>query len=68
MTTTQYGGTNSNALQLKPTNQTPFSACNVPRRNESVATDAVYSNSSEIDDGSKLVHIYGGRESLVVEV
>ena len=41
--TTQYGRTTSNSLQLKQTFRTPFPACNVMRRNEPVATDTVYS-------------------------
>ena len=66
--TTQYGRTNSNALQLKQTYRTPFPACNVTRRNEPVATDTVYSNSPAIDDGSTLAQIFVGRETLVIDI
>ena len=66
--TTQYGRTNSNALQLRQTYRTPFPACNVTRRNEPVATDTVYSTTPAIDNGSKIAQIYVGRQTLVTDI
>ena len=67
-TTTQYGCTDSNALQLRQTYRTPFPACNVLRRNESVGTDTVYSTTSSIGNGARIAQIYFGRKTLVVDV
>ena len=66
--TTQYGRTTSNSLQLKQTFRTPFPACNMMRRNEPVATDTVYSTTPAIDDGSTMAQIYVCRRSLVIDV
>ena len=52
--TTQFGRSTSNALQLKQTFRTPFPACNVTRRNEPVATDTVYSTTKAVDNGATL--------------
>ena len=66
--TTQYGRTDSNALQLRQTYRTPFPACNVLRRNEPVATDTVYSTTFAFDNGARIAQIYVGRKTLVVDV
>ena len=45
-----------------------FPAFNVMRRNEAVATDTIFSDTSAIDDGSKCAQFFVGRESLVSDV
>jgi hypothetical protein len=43
-------------------------AFNVSRRNESVATDTIYSDTPAIDNGSKCAQVLVGRESLVTDI
>ena len=43
----------------------PFPALNIKRRNEPVATDAVYCDTSAINDGSKCAQTFVGTETLV---
>jgi hypothetical protein len=45
-----------------------FPAFNVSRRNESVATDTIYSDTPAIDDGSKCAQAFVGRELLVTDI
>ena len=42
-------------------------ACNVPRRQESVSTDMVYSDTPAIDNGCKLAQVCVGRHSYVAD-
>ena len=43
-------------------------ALNVPRRNEAVATDTVYSDTPAIDSGVKQAQLFVGKESLVSDI
>ena len=65
--TTQYARMPMSVL-LKKRYRSPYPACNVPRRNEPVATDTVYSDTPAIDDGSTCAQLFVGTESLVTDV
>ena len=43
-------------------------ALNVPRRNEAVATDTVYSDTPAVDSGVKMAQRFVGKESLVSDI
>jgi hypothetical protein len=45
-----------------------FPAFNVMRRNEPVATDTVYSDTSAVDDGAKCAQLFVGRDTLVTDI
>ena len=66
--TTQFA---QNILERTPMRRhlkTRFPAANIPRRNEPVATDTVYSDTPAIDNGACYAQIFIGRESLVADV
>ncbi len=48
--------------------KSPYPALNVPRRNEDLLTDVVYSDTPAIDDGSTSASVYSGRSSHVLDV
>lgn len=48
--------------------KSPFPACNVSRRRESVATDTIYSDTPAIFGGETMAQLFVGRESLVTDV
>jgi hypothetical protein len=48
--------------------KSPFPALNVHRRNESVTTDTVYSDTPAVNSGAKSAQFYCGMESLVCDV
>ena len=43
-------------------------ALNIPRRNEAVATDTVYSDTPAVDSGVKQAQLFVGKESLVSDI
>jgi hypothetical protein len=45
-----------------------FPALNVHRRNEAVATNTIWSDTSAIDNGSKFAQLFVGRQSLVTDI
>ena len=45
-----------------------FPAFNIPRRNEAVATDTIFSDTHTIDSGVTMAQIFVGKESLVSDV
>ena len=45
-----------------------FPALNVPRRNELVATDTVYSNTPAVDSGTTSAQVFVGTQTLVTDV
>ena len=52
---------------LRKTYSSPYPACNVPRRNEPIATDTVFSDTPAIDNGARMAQIYVGTKSLVAD-
>ena len=48
--------------------KSPYPALNVPRRDEDLLTDVVYSDTPAIDDGSTSAAIYSGKKSHVMDV
>jgi len=65
--TSQYGKTTTSTL-LKRHFKSPFPALNVLRRNESVATDTVYSATPAIGSGVKYAQVYVGTTTLLCDV
>ena len=65
--TTQYAKATVSTL-MKKHFKSPFPALNVHRRNESVATDTVYSNTPAIDGGYKYAQIFIGTTTLLSDV
>jgi len=65
--TTQYAR-NSYRLPFRRHYRARFPALNVPRRQEPVATDTVFSDTPAICDGSTCAQIFVGRNSLVTDV
>jgi hypothetical protein len=45
-----------------------FPACNVKRRNEAVATDTIFSDTTAVDNGARAAQLFVGRTSLVADV
>jgi hypothetical protein len=65
--TTQYARATVGTV-LKHAYKTPFTACNVRRRNKAVATDTVYADVPAIDCGHTSAQIFVGRDSLVTDI
>ena len=65
-TTTQYarGRVSDNIRQHW---KSRFTACNVRRRNEAVATDTVFSGTPAVDSGVKSAQLFIGQNSLVAD-
>ena len=53
---------------LRKRYKSPYPACNIPRREEPLATDTVYSDTPAVEDGSKIAQIFVGTKSLVSDV
>jgi hypothetical protein len=53
---------------MKQRYKSPFPALNVNRRDESIATDTVYSDTPAVDSGCTSAQFYCGTESLVCDV
>jgi hypothetical protein len=47
--------------------RTRFPACNVPRRNEAVATDTIYSDTPAVDSGVLRAQLFIGKDSLLAD-
>jgi hypothetical protein len=58
--TTQYARVPMSDV-MKRFYKSPYPALNVPRRNEDLLTDVIYSDTPAIDDGSTRAAIYSGR-------
>ena len=65
--TTQYGRLTCGTI-LKRAFRSPNPALNVPRRNEDVATDIVYSDTPAIDNGSVAAVIFVGTSTKVTDI
>ena len=48
--------------------KTPFPACNVPRRNEDVATDMVYSDTPTFCGGETYAQIFVGCKTFLTDI
>lgn len=48
--------------------KSPYPALNIPRRQEDIATNTVYSNTPAIDDGATIAQFYIGTKSYVSDV
>ena len=64
--TTQYARTPISTI-LNKHYKAQFPAFNVRRRNESVATDTIFSDTPAIDDGSTMAQLFVGTETLVTD-
>ena len=53
---------------LRKRYKSPYPACNIPRREEPLATDTVYSDTPAIDNGCKVAQIFVGTKSMVTDV
>ncbi len=53
---------------LRKRYKSPYPACNIPRREEPLATDTVYSDTPAIDNGCKIAQLFVGTKSLVTDV
>ena len=53
---------------LKKQFKSPYSACNVHRRNEPIATDTVFSSTPAIDGGTHMAQLFVGTSSLVSDI
>jgi hypothetical protein len=56
------------STHLKRHFKSPFPAHNVPRRNEPIATDTVYSNTPAVDNGATAAQFFVGLDSMVCDV
>ena len=45
-----------------------FPAFNIPRRNEAVATDTIFSDTPAIDSGVTMAQLFVGKDTLVSDV
>ena len=64
--TTQFYKRAHSTLLYK-THLSPYPACNVPRRNEPIATDTVFSDVPAIDNGARSAQLHVGTKSLVAD-
>ena len=66
--TTQYARSGWITGRITNTFRSPFPAMNVPRRQEAVATDTIYSDTPAIDNGSTCAQFYVGVKSKFCDV
>ena len=66
--TTQWGRMTQESYPFRMHYKSPAPFYNVPRRNEPVASDTVYSDTPAIDDGSTCAQFYYGLKTEVVDV
>ena len=65
--TTQYARVPMSVI-LKTHYKSPYPAYNFKRRDESVATDTYYSDTPDVDDGSKYAHFFVGTNTMFSNV
>ena len=63
--TSRFGGTISQHDYLKKHFKSSNPGFNIPRRNEAVATDTIFSDTPAINDGSTMSQFFIGRDTLV---
>ena len=64
---TQWGVSIPNTFPMKRHLKSRNPALNVPRRHEPVATDTVFSDTPELDNGVKQAQVFVGRDTLVAD-
>ena len=65
--TTQYARY-PQSQRLKKMFNSPFPACNVPRRSEATATDTVYSDTPAIGTRETMAQLFVGCETMVTNI
>ena len=65
--TSGFGGTISQHDYLKKHFKSRNPVFNIPRRNEAVATDTIFSDTPAINDGSTMAQFFVGRDTLVCD-
>ena len=65
--TSRFGGTIPQHDYLKKHFKSRNPVFNIPRRNEPVATDTIFSDTSAINDGSTMAQFFVGRDTLVCD-
>ena len=65
--TSRFGGTIPQHDYLKKHFKSRNPVFNIPRRNEAVATDTIYSDTPAINDGSTMAQFFVGRDTLVCD-
>ena len=63
--TSRFGGTIPQHDYLKKHFKSRNPVFNIPRRNEPVTTDTIFSDTPAINDGSTMAQFFGGRDTLV---
>ena len=64
---TQWGVSLPNTFPMKRRLKSRNPALNIPKRNEAVATDTVFSDTPAVDSGVKQVQVFVGRDTLVAD-
>ena len=65
--TSRFGGTIPRHDYLKKHFKSRNPVFNIPRRNEDVATDTIFSDTPAINDGSTMAQFFVGRDTLVCD-
>ena len=65
--TSRFGGTITQHDYLKKHFKSRNPVFNIPRRNEAVATDTIFSDTPAINDGSTMAQFFVGRDTLVCD-
>ena len=65
--TSRFGGTIPQHDYLKTHFKSRNPVFNIPRRNEAVATDTIFSDTPAINDGSTMAQFFVGRDTLVCD-
>ena len=65
--TSRFGGTIPQHDYLKKHFKSRNPVFNIPRRNEAVATDTIFSDTPAINDGSTMAQFFVGRDTLVCD-
>ena len=65
--TSRFGGTIPQHDYLKKHFKSRNPVFNIPRRNEAVATDTIFSDTQAINDGSTMAQFFVGRDTLVCD-
>ena len=65
--TSRFGGTIPQHDNLKKHFKSRNPVFNIPRRNEPVATDTIFSDTPAINDGSTMARLFVGRDTLVCD-
>ena len=64
---TQWGVSIPNTFPMKKHLKSRNTALNIPRRNEAIGTDTVFSDTPAVDSGVKQAPVFVGRDTLVAD-